>query len=277
MVEGACEITDIVTDITDENTWRQVLPSIDIIFHFAAQTSISKANEDPIYDRNQNVLPLLSLLETCRKHQYKPLILLASTVSIYGLPEKLPVNELFPNQPLTMYEMHKLHCEQYLNYYSFHGYVRGASLRLANVYGPGVKISASERGILNMMVKRAIHGEPLTIYGDGDFYRDYIYIDDVSKAFLTAGLMPEKVNGQTFIIANGEAYTIKDAVNKIAERVAQKLSKSVEVSHIDLPKTANISDTRNFKGNIAAFCEATGWQPQINFECGIDHTINALL
>ncbi|MAZ39425.1 MAG: hypothetical protein CMF49_04830 [Legionellales bacterium] len=277
LINGKSEITDIITDISDEHTWQQILPGVDIVFHFAAQTSISKANENPIYDRNQNVLPLLSLLETCRKYQHHPLILLSSTVAIYGLPENLPVNECFPNQPLSMYEMHKLHCEQYLNYYIFHGYVRGASLRLANVYGPGVKVAAGERGILNKMVKRAIHGEALTIYGDGDFYRDYVYIDDVSKAFLTAGLMPDVMNAKTFIIANGEAYTVKEAIHKIAEIVTKKLGKSIEISHVALPQSANILDTRNFKGNITAFCQATGWQPCVNFEQGIDNTIRALI
>jgi len=277
LVEGQCEITDIITDIADESTWKQILPDIDIIFHFAAQTNITKANEDPVIDRDHNVLPLLRLLESCRKYGHQPTVLLASTVCIYGLPDKFPVDESFKDQPLTMYEVHKLHCEQYLNYYIFHGYVKGASLRLANVYGPGVKTSSSDRGILNMMIKRAIKNEPLTIYGKGSFYRDYIYIDDVSKAFLVAGLCPDTINGKTFIIGNGQAYTIKEALEKIAKKVTAKLNKPIEVTNIEIPKTTSIIDTRDFKGNICAFCEATGWQPEVSFEQGIDKTINVLL
>jgi len=277
LIEGKCKVEDIITDIEDEITWQQILPKVDIIMHFAAQTNVAEADANPISDRNHNVLPLLTLLECCRKFGHKPTILLASTVSIFGLPEKLPVDESFPDQPLSMYEIHKLQCEQYLNYYSYHGYIQGASLRLANVYGAGVKASLANRGIINVMAKKAIHGEPLTIYDNGEFYRDYIYIDDVSRAFLLAGLQPDNVNGKHFIIANSHAYNLNQAAELISAEVQKRLKKSIDIQHVDIPESASILDKRNFQGNITAFSNATGWKPEVDFEQGIALTVDALL
>lgn len=277
LVEGQCKITDIITDIEDEVTWQQILPNVDIIMHFAAQTNIAKADANPIEDRNNNVLPLLTLLECCRKFGHKPLVLLASTVSIFGLPEKMPVDESFPDQPLSMYEIHKLQCEQYLSYYSYHGYIKGAALRLANVYGPSAQTTLANRGIINIMIKKAMSGEALTLYDKGEFYRDYVYIDDVSRAFLIAGLQPDKINGQHFIIANGKAHSLNQAATLIASEVEQHLHQPIKIEYIDLPTSASILDTRNFQGNISAFSQATGWQPDINFEQGINLTVNAML
>lgn len=277
LCNGRAELTDIITDIEDEKVWQQILPTVDIIFHFAAQTNIQKAIDNPIADRDKNVLPLLSLLETCRKHRFQPLILLASTSLIFGNPSQLPIDETFPPAPPTIYELHKLHCEQYLHYYTKQGHVKGASLRLSNVYGPGVKDALTERGFLNTMIRRALAGEPITIHGDGEFYRDYIYIDDVSKAFLTAGLLPENINGQHFIIANGLSMTLKTTAQMIAEQVGNYLHKPVEIQYIAFPDTANLIDKRQFKANTKRFCELTGWQPTVTLAAGIERTMQAML
>lgn len=277
LIDGKCKITDIITDIEDERTWQQILPDVDIIMHFAAQTNTAEADANPIEDRNHNVLPLLTLLECCRKYGHKPLVLLASTVSIYGLPETLPVDESFPDQPLSMYEIHKLQCEQYLDYYIYHGYIKGAALRLANVYGPGVKTTKANRGIINVMVKKAISGDPLTIYDNGEFYRDYVYVDDVSRAFLVAGLQSDTVNGKRFIIANGNAYNLNQAAELIAADVGKRTNKSIAIEHIEMPASASILDSRNFHGDISAFSQATGWKPEVDLEEGIKLTIDAMI
>lgn len=272
LVQGACRVTDIITDLADEHNWQQALKNIDIVFHFAAQTNIADANEHPIEDRNLNVLPLLAMLETCRKQNYRPMIVLASTVSIYGIAEKLPVDETYPDQPMTIYDLHKLQCEQYLQHYIQQGYVLGTTLRLANVYGPGVHSSTYGRGILNKMVKQALSNEPLTLYGNGDCYRDYIYIDDVSSAFLVAGLNPHVVNGKTYIIASGQAFTASEIAEKVSEFTKQNTGKSIAIHREAMTEN---SDQRNFAGNITSFCQDTAWQPCIDLNTGIMQTIKA--
>jgi nucleoside-diphosphate-sugar epimerase len=181
----AC-IKDVYGDITDKNIWNDLLNGVDVVFHLAAQTSVYAANHDPVTDAAINVFPIIHLLEACRLRNLQPTIILAGTVTESGIPVDLPVNEMHQDNPVTIYDLHKLMAEQYVEYYARCCEVKGAVLRLSNVYGPG-PISRGDRGVLNAMVRKALSGEILSIYGHGKLLRDYVYIEDVSEAFLAAG------------------------------------------------------------------------------------------
>ena len=158
------------------------MEEVDVVFHFAGQTSLYAADTDPVCDYQANVLPMFLMLEACKKNDVHPDILFTGTSTIVGLPEELPVNETFPDQPVTIYDAHKLMAETYLKCYARMGLARGVTLRLTNVYGPGPKCSSEDRGILNMMVNRALSGKNVTVYGEGKFIRDYVYVDDFEEA-----------------------------------------------------------------------------------------------
>lgn len=274
LVNGACKVEDVIGDLTQETLWQQVLPHTDIIFHFAGQSNIVQANQEPVADIQRSITPLLLLLETCRKHALQPHIILASNVSLYGNPHKLPVDETFPNQPQSIYDLHKLHCEEYLHYFIGKGYVRGCSLRLTNVYGPGIQASGKiNAGLINHAIRRGIEHEPILIHGEGESQRDYLYLDDVSRAFLAAGLVPEKVNNQRFIISNNHSYTVNQVVEKIVASLANLHGLHAEVKSGDGNETA--SEQRHFCGNSAKFYQATGWQPTVSLDEGIERTIKA--
>src|SRR6185369_8459534 len=198
------------------------LSNIDIVFHCAAQTSIYIAEQDLLADLNINVVPMVHLLETCREKGIRPTILFSGTVTETGLPSILPVNEEHVDHPITVYDLHKWIAENYLLHYARSSLVRGAVLRLANVYGPGPKSSSADRGVLNMMIRKALKGEPLTIYGEGNFLRDYIYIEDVASAFLEAAANIDELNGHYFIIGSGTGSTIADAIHLVADLVKRK-------------------------------------------------------
>ena len=183
-LQGNAIFEDIQGDIRDSSLWDRAMEAVDIVFHFAGQTSVYVADKDPVCDYQANVLPMLLMLEACKKNDVHPDILFAGTSTIVGLPEELPVNETFPDQPVTIYDAHKLMAETYLKCYARMGLARGVTLRLTNVYGPGPKSSSEDRGIINMMVNRALSGKNLTVYGEGKFIRDYVYVDDVLLAFL---------------------------------------------------------------------------------------------
>jgi len=82
-------------------------------------------------------LAMLNLLEICRKKKLKPIVLFSGTVTEAGICQEMPVNETVKDSPITIYDIHKLMAETYLKHYCRQGFVRGAILRLANVYGPG--------------------------------------------------------------------------------------------------------------------------------------------
>jgi UDP-glucose 4-epimerase len=277
-IQGNASFEDISGDVRQRSIWDEVLGNVDVIFHFAAQTSAYAANENPAADMEINVLPMVQMLESCRLKGIGQIILFSSTVTIAGIPDYLPVNEAHPENPLTIYDLHKLTSENYLKYYTRLGYVRGSVLRLSNVYGPGPRSSRSDRGILNQMTQRAMAGEPLTVYGEGEQMRDYVYVEDVARAFLSAAANIDKLNGRHFIIGSGQGYTIAQAMRLVAERVARKTGKEpVPVIHIDPTSPQSPIEARNFVADSSQFMRLTGWKAEYSLTEGIDHTIEGLL
>lgn len=274
---GCVHVENRKGDVRDIDVWDSLLEGIDIIFHFAAQTSVYTANAEPSSDLEVNVLPMLRLLETCKKKKTKPTILFSGTATEAGIPGSLPVDETQPDRPLTIYDLHKLVSENYLKHYVRGGIVRGAVLRLANVYGPGPKSSSADRGVLNQMVRKALNGEPLTIYGKGDYLRDYIYVGDVARAFLHAASAIERIDGEHFVIGSGKGYTIAEAINMVADRVGIKTGNRVPVVHVETPSTLSPIEFRNFVANSRKFSALTGWKANVDLAVGIDYTIESLL
>lgn len=275
--DGLAQVDDLIGDIRERRIWEQVLDGTDIILHFAAQTSIYTANENPPVDLDINVLPMLHLLETCRRMNLHPIILFSGTATETGITNHLPVDETHPDKPVTIYDLHKLMAEQYLTYYAREGIVRGTVLRLSNVYGPGPKSSSADRGVLNLMIRKALQGETLSIYGDGNYVRDYIYVEDVASAFLSAAANIDKTNGLHFLIGSGRGYTIAEAVNLVAERVSLKTGTRAKVVHVKPPESLSPIEARNFIANTSRFRQATGWQSKVSLIEGIDRTIENFL
>jgi nucleoside-diphosphate-sugar epimerase len=274
-IDGKAKIDNISCDIRNRDIWEKVLNKTDFIFHLAAQTSTYVANDNPLADIEINVLPLLTLLETCRKKQVRPILLFSSTVTVIGIPQKLPVDENHTGEPVTIYDLHKLIAEKYLIYYINQGYICGVILRLSNVYGPGPKSSRSDRGILNLMIRKSLAGERLTIYGSGEYLRDYLYVEDAARAFLMAAMNIERANGRHFIIGSGQGHTITEAINLVADRAAVKTGRRADVIHVEPESPQSPVESRNFVADSREFSNATGWKARVSLIEGIDRTIES--
>ncbi len=273
-VTSRADLTEIQGDIRDRTLWAKLLQDADFVFHFAAQTSAYRANADPSADFEVNALPVLRLLEFCQAQSKSLGVLFAGTSTEIGLPPRVPVDESFAECPITIYDVHKLLAEKYLMLGASTGVMQATVLRLTNVYGPGPRARDTGRGILNLMIQRAIHGESLTVYGDGTFVRDYVFIDDVARAFLLAGARMDAVSGKFFVIGSGRGRPIGEAVKLIAERTARKIGRPATVTHLPPPEGLLAIEQRNFVADTTRFREATGWKPEVSLEEGIDRTID---
>lgn len=271
--KNKAEIKNISGDIRNSEFWEGLLNGTNVIYHFAAQTSVYKADEDPVEDLQINVLPMLKLLEICRRRNYKPAIIFSGTATEIGLPVRRPVDETHPDKPITIYDLHKLIAENYLKFYIEQGFVKGAVLRLANVYGPGPASSSADRGVLNLMIKKAMHGENLTLYGSGENLRDYIFIEDVVRAFLTAAVKIDELNGGHFVIGTGNGFSLMDAFSLVTERVKIKTGASVQVVSVPPPGAQSPINARSFVADSNRFYQLTNWQPEYSLPEGIDRTI----
>lgn len=266
---GRAKIVDVVGDVRGATLWMNLVAGADVIFHLAAQTSVAVADGDAEGDFEQNVAPMRHLLDACA--HTRPAIVFASTSTVVGMPHELPVTDLATDAPLTVYDAHKKEAEDLLL-----GYARGVSLRLTNVYGPGPLSRRPDRGVLNAMIARALHGQDLLVYGEGASIRDYVYIDDVARAFLAGARQIERVEGGHFLVGTGVGTAVGDAIRLVAARAALKTSLPVTVRNVPAPAGAPVVDGRNFIADSSRFTEAAGWKAGVSLVVGIDRTIEAM-
>ena len=258
-------------DLANENFVEEQLKGIDYLFHFAWQNDLKRSMEQPKEDVKADMIGLLNILETARKYPNLK-ILFASTSTIIGMPSKLPCNETERDNPLSVYEINKLTAEHYLKvYYKSYG-VKSTVIRLSNVFGEYQRIDNPGRGVLNFMIGKAFRGEKLTIYGKGDFIRDYTYMKNYIDAFMMAMHSPN-TNGEMYILGSGKGLMFTEIVEKIQTAFKEMYNKNVESVFIPFPEGENEVNKRNFIADCTKLNKATGWVPKISFDEGLKRTI----
>ena len=268
---------NIRSDVRTADCWQEIVTAADVIFHLASNTSVYAAAEDPVGCLASTVQPVTHLVCAARVSARRPRVVLASTATQYGITNDLPVTEESPQNPITNYDLQKYFSEKQLLLASSQGILEGVSLRLANVYGPSPNINAStDRGVLNKITRLALQEATLQVYGDGNYIRDYVYITDVARAFLVAGVS-ESVVGDPFNVGSGQGVTISKAFSLVAKRVENITGRKVLVEKTPWPKETDAIEYRNFVADIGAIKLASGWRPLISFEQGIDQIIRNLL
>lgn len=249
----------------------EFLGDADYLFHLAWQTELKKSMENPLKDLESDIGGLLRILEKCKNNKNIKIIF-PSAVTIFGLVKELPVNESRKENPLSIYETNKLMAEKYLQmYYQIYG-LKSCILRLSNVYGEGQRIDNPNRGVLNYMIGRALGGKNLTVYGEGDFIRDYCYIDNYIDAFVLAALS-ERTNGEMYVLGSGQGKTFLEVVQEIKKIVGELNGGEVVIEKVPFPDSENKINERDFIADFSKFREDTGWSPKVSFEEGLKRTI----
>lgn len=174
-------------DICDRERVEDIFDKegIDYVFHFAAQIDVRKSVADPEFDARINLFGGMNIIDCSIKYGVKKLLFSSTGGAIYGGATQIPTTEEYPANPLSPYGIHKLTFEKYLNYAYRASGLEYAALRMANVYGPR-QYKGGEAGVIAIFVDAAVAGREITIYGDGRQTRDYVYVGDVVKAFMTA-------------------------------------------------------------------------------------------
>ena len=271
--EGIANLEFIEGSYQDESVYKKVVKDAHVIFHLASQTSIYQAEKNPLADYEANVSPMQLLLEACRKSGTFPVVIFAGTSTQCGMPDELPVDENVIDDPITTYDFHKLQAERWLKFYSRQGWVKGVSLRLTNVYGPGPKSSSADRGVLNIMIKKALQGDELTIYGTGEYIRDYIFIDDVVKALLCAPIHIDETKGKHFVLGSGFGKSIHDAIELVAKLASKHIGNQVQIKSVKPPSGLLPIEYRNFIADVSSLASLTGISCKYSLEKGITKTI----
>ena len=267
-------VEDWVLDLNKKSSWIKIVNRSDIIFHLSGNTSIYDAEKDPKESLISTLFPIIQLINASKKLSRIPRVIFSSTATVYGLTEVLPVLETKRPSPITVYDLHKFFAEQQLLVASSSNIIDAISLRLANVYGPSPTESLSQdRGILSKITKKRFALKNLQIYGNGDYLRDYIYIDDVVNAFLHASVMDYDIllnkNQISLNVASGKGTSVKEVFDLISREVEKITGIRGDIENVAWPEEVNEIEKRNYIGSIELIKSLTGWQPSVSLEEGI--------
>lgn len=237
---------------------------MDLVVHCASTVDNYNILTDPYLDLRTNCAGTITLLEACKEH--KPKLLFVSTFFVYGNQPRLPVDEQSPCDPLGLYPATKLCAEQfckiYSRLYSFHLNI----CRLTNVYGPGEVFDNTKKGAFNHLIWKAMKGEPIDVYHGGEFFRDYLYIDDAVEALVT--VVERAPAGELYLAGYGEPVMFKDLIECL-HRLTGCRSR---LGSIEPPQFHQVVGITNFSANIAKI-RGLGWAPKVGYEEGIKRTL----
>ncbi len=268
----------IAADLGASGAWEKLLVDAEAVVHLSARTDLRAAEADPTGDERLNLLPVRRLVDAAEARRGPPMpVIFASTVTIVGDRHANPVDEDTPDNPISVYDRHKLACEVLLAEATRRGALAACSLRLSNVYGPGSVSTNANRGILNAMIRRAALGEPITLYGDGNYLRDFIHLDDVVEAFYRALRSGETLKDGKYVIASGDGRSLRKVFEIVVREAARMTGRAVEVRHQPEPADLHPIERRNFVGNASLFRARTGWAPHIGLEAGIRAMLETIL
>ena len=236
----------------------------DVVIHLAGNTSHSKSFENPIEDLNSNTKSTILLLEIIRKLKLKTKFILGSTFIVIGKPSKLPVNEKTESNPTTIYGANRLTSETYCKIYHEVFGIKTNIFRLTNSFGPREQTIPNKNAV-NFLIYSAYKNHEVSIFNQGQFFRDFIYIDDVITAINL--IIRKGKPGELYWISSGQKIWFK--------KFAMLLKKHTEckVKFVKSPKYTKKVDVGNFVVNNSKL-RKLGWKQTFSFEEGIKKTLD---
>jgi UDP-glucose 4-epimerase len=256
-----------IADIRQGTTMNYLVRGREVIFNLAGQVSHIDSMRDPHTDLEINCRSQLTLLEACRLHNPTTKVVYAGTRQIYGRPDRLPVDESHLVRPTDINGINKAAGEQYHLVYNNVFGVRACSLRLTNVYGPRQLIRHNRQGFIGWFIRLALEGNEIQIFGDGSQVRDFVFVDDVSDAFLRAGFL-DACNGGVFNVGGRQPIAHRDLAALLVQTAG-----TGSLRFIDWPAEAKRIDIGSFYSDSSRFQSTTGWVPVIDLEAGFRTTL----
>ena len=239
-------------DITDYKALKKAFTGADYIFHCAAEARIGPAIENPVNALNINTIGTCNVLQCAREVGAKK-VLYSSTSSGYGLNEA-PNVETQPDDCLNPYSVSKIAGEKLCKMYTDLYGLKTIVFRYFNVFGERAPRKGQYAPVTGIFLRQKAAGEPLTIVGDGEQRRDYIYVKDVANANIMAAISnpDDEAYGQVYNVGSGKNFS----VNEIASFISDDT--------INIPP--RIGEARNSLANIDKIQKTFAWKPEMNVE-----------
>jgi UDP-glucose 4-epimerase len=248
--------------ITDPAAVAKAVKDVDYIFHLAAMISVPESMEKPAECVEINTIGLLNVLRAAADAGCKKLVL-SSSAAIYGDNPTIPkVETMFP-EPKSPYAVTKLDGEYYCKMFAAENWLNTACLRYFNVFGPRQDPKSQYAAAVPIFIHKAVRNETITIFGDGQQTRDFVYVKDVVAANVHMAL--NKDFSDVYNVAYGQSITIENLAKKIVELTNSN-------SKIEFAPTR----PGDVKHSLAAIdqLKTTGFKPTSDFNTGLAKTID---
>lgn len=250
----------------DRGHLANLIGSCKTIYALAGSSGAVRSNQQPIDDLQANSFEYLCFLEACAQVSNPPHIIFASSRLVYGAPETIPVDELQPLRPASIYAVHKQCIENYLRVYALSGRVAFTICRIANPYGFDETAVAKQYGFINSLVQLGVAGQPLKVFGDGTQIRDYIHISDLVRVLVRCATASSARN-EVFNIGSGVGWAIRDVASLIHSQTGAPLTFSPwSAEYLAVESGDYVSDIEKARLLLE-------YQPRISIEVGIPRTI----
>jgi UDP-glucose 4-epimerase len=248
-------------DILSIHDLGQALIGADAVIHLVSTTLPKTSNDDPIYDVQSNIVGTLQMLNAMVAHKVPRMVFISSGGTVYGKPNKLPIDESHSTDPQVSYGITKLAIEKYiLMYERLHG-IRAVILRVANPYGERQRIETAQ-GVVGAFLHRVLKGQSIEIWGDGSVTRDFLHVSDVAEAFAKA--LGYSGDHKIFNIGSGSGVSLNHLI-EIMEKT------------LGMPVMRDYKTARAFDVPVSVLCNQLarselGWVPAVGLEAGIART-----
>ncbi len=248
--------------LEDWDTVRRAVQGVRWVFHLAARIFVAESVQDPVGYHRTNVLGTVHLLQAAREAGVERVVL-ASSAAVYGLPRDLPLREDAPLQPLSPYAAEKIANEMDARVFTHLG-LPVVALRLFNVYGPRQRPDNPYAAVIVAFLHRWLQNRPPVVYGDGTQTRDFIYVEDVVRAFVLAAQAPD-APGQVFNVCRGQGVSLLELLETM-----RPLFPHGPDPEFAPPRPGDIPHSA---GDPTRAREVLGFQPQVPLSEGLRRTL----
>jgi UDP-glucose 4-epimerase len=234
----------------------------DYVNHHAAQVDVRRSVARPLFDADINVLGSINLIECAKRYAVRRFVYSSSGGAVYGEPEYLPCDEGHPINPICQYGISKHTVEHYLYLYQVNFGLNYSVLRYSNVYGPR-QDPHGEGGVVAIFAGQMLADKPVTIYGDGEQQRDFVYAGDCARANLLA--LARDAGSGTYNLGAGRGTTVNE--------IFQTLKTITGYGRPPTHGPAKVGETRHIYLNARKAERELGWLPEVSLEDGLARTV----